>query len=1188
MKTIFAYITKIFSRSKDYVAISIDKDEASVKPSEKTWYLRDEPLERLGEEDKLRHQIYVRVLLNVIKGISPPFTLGLFGGWGIGKTSIVKEFCKSMQEDEELSLFPTAYIDVWKYEKDSLRRQFLIDIQRQLKRAKNPLSKNHDVESLLYRDLTTHIQKWHFSFRQLIKAIMQFIVVSIVVMSILVFIPELFSRLPTPLLPLWQNAIIAVTLGLLYQVFKVLLRTVTIQKTISSTEPALFSAEQFEEAFGNMVKVTPCKGMVIIIDNLDRCCSDRVVEVLGVLKTYLEPVGEKKCVFIIPCDDEAIKEHVKAAYEIFIEDKNEDKNKEASTEYADEYIRKFFNASIRITPFIEKEIEPYIESQLEKMRLIYEMPKPEEGIKRLTQMVASVFRKNPRQIKQFLNNVTSKYLLVKEREADPDPMIKPQISDNVLFLAKVTVIETKFERWFKNFVADDNMYGETIRDLYSPEMKRKIGEGLWHFLDRTRDITADNYKAFFHLKQNPHERNIPNYYQFLYALRDGEQESIKALFEAGDDTANRARFDEIRLQVQGNARNGHFDYVIRIISVGCAVASRLSPDEQKQFANETIATIAKYPEVQNRLDYPLLLPSEVFALMPSALKGDSNRVKAKYLSLYSQKPEKVSDNEYKNLRREIAKAIASNIETLSKTELNDVRDVTTGFDPIDPGLLSIVSSKDESRAAFVTAGLVKKAIETIKEEDVISFAGTDKVSEEHEPLVKFVICCQDSAEADAATLWVQKLAAVLEPNLNKNQILEDYMRRCIDESLELFGKAENSSVDKIANLLNQSYQNANNEQRLLITLTLQGMFDYCSVEKEPIKSRVINEFTGTEPFKNVIKFIVIQASKDFNSLPYSEEVLGKLAQRVVSQDGEEFRTLIRTDLLDPEGANRTALLARLLTAVIKRPEISVTIPLVEGFKGDFPKWTYGKSLAAPILNEAINPSRSPIPILERGELLRFTVRMKDWHTNDYRKKFEAIMINMLNSNDQAERQLGIDITSQAFKDSVISRESYSNILRNLAASLIERKPAPDESIMQQLDLIINNEKDVITPKIISEFIEYLRELIRPDKGPAFRQKTLSLLLSLSGLLGNILKDLVPELVGYAETESDPTVKTALEESLISLRRDNSPAVVLDRNIWNRLYQYVKDMKKHPDEAMRRRGNQLNGRMGQITANAKKI
>lgn len=1168
LEALRTYIAKIFTRPRD---------EASVKPSEKPWYLSDEPLERLGEEDKLHHQTYVRVLLNVIKEISPPFTLGLFGGWGVGKTSIVKEFCKSMQEDEELSLFPTVYIDVWKYEKDSLRRQFLIDTQNQLKKAKNPLTKKHDVESLLYRDLTTHIHKWHFSVRQ-------FIVVSMVVMAILVLMSKLFSQSPIPLVPLWQNAIIAGALGLLYQMSKELSRTVTIQKTISSTEPALYSTEQFEEAFSNMVKATPCDTMVIIIDNLDRCCRDRVVEVLGVLKTYLEPVGEKKCVFIIPCDDAAIKEYVKVAYEIFARGEN----KRAPIDYADEYIRKFFNAFIRITPFIEKEIEPYIESQLEKIRLIDKMSDPEAGKKRLTLMMAQVFRKNPRQIKQFLNNLTSKYLLVKEREAGSNPMIDPRISDNILFLAKVSVIETKWEDWFKKCVEDDNAYGDTIKDLHSPEMKGKIDKEIWHFLDQTNDITAENYKAFFHLKQNPHEKDIPNYHQFLYALKDGDRKSIRTLFEEGDGKANDARLNEILLQIQDNAKNGYFDYVIRIISVACAIASTLSPDYQKQLALEIISTIAKYLDLQNRLSYSFLLPSEVFALMLTTPKEYWKPIKAKYISLYSQKPENVTNVEYNNLRQEIAKAIACNIEALSTKELNNVRDINTTFDPIDPDLLLIISSRNEAITELVSADLEKKAIETIKEEGVASFVETDKATQEHEPLVQFVIRCQNLMNTEMATSWIQKLAAILEPNLNKNQKVEDYIRRCIDESLEVFGKAENSSVDKIANLLNQSYQNANDERRLLITLTLQGMFDYCSAEKEPIKSRVINEFTGTEPFKNAIKFIVIQASKDFKSLPYSEEVLDKLAQRVVSQDGEEFKTLIRTDLLDPEGANRAALLARLLTVVIKRPEISVTIPLVEGFKGDFPKGTYGKSLAAPILNEAINPSRSPIPIQERGELLRFTVRMNDWHTNDYRKKFEATMINMLNSNDQAERQLGIDITSQAFKDSVISCESYSNILRNLATSLIERKPAPDESIMQQLDLIINNEKDVITPQISSEFIEYLRELIRPDEEPAFRQKTLSLLLSLSGLLGNILKDLVPELVGYAETESDPTVKTALEECLISLRRGNPPAVVLDRNIWNRLYQYVKDMRKDPDEAKRRRGNELNGRMGQITANAKKL
>lgn len=157
------YSGKILSIFKGYGPSALNTSiELQEEPDEKPWYLSDEPLPRLGTEDKLRHKAYVQVILKVIKETSPPFTLGLFGGWGVGKTSIVNEFRESMKEDQSVSKCPVAYIDIWKYEQDSLRRQFLIDIQNQLKKAKNPLSKKHDVESILYKDLTTQTKREHF------------------------------------------------------------------------------------------------------------------------------------------------------------------------------------------------------------------------------------------------------------------------------------------------------------------------------------------------------------------------------------------------------------------------------------------------------------------------------------------------------------------------------------------------------------------------------------------------------------------------------------------------------------------------------------------------------------------------------------------------------------------------------------------------------------------------------------------------------------------------------------------------------------------------------------------------------------------------------------------------------------------------------------------------------------------
>ena len=44
-----------------------------------------------GDEDAFGHSDYAEALSEVLMSVRPPFTLGLFGDWGIGKTRIIDE-----------------------------------------------------------------------------------------------------------------------------------------------------------------------------------------------------------------------------------------------------------------------------------------------------------------------------------------------------------------------------------------------------------------------------------------------------------------------------------------------------------------------------------------------------------------------------------------------------------------------------------------------------------------------------------------------------------------------------------------------------------------------------------------------------------------------------------------------------------------------------------------------------------------------------------------------------------------------------------------------------------------------------------------------------------------------------------------------------------------------------------------
>lgn len=59
------------------------------------------------------------------------FTIGLFGSWGSGKSSIIETVRENLTKNRKSKVKFISY-DAWKYVNDSFRRMFLFEVQRGL------------------------------------------------------------------------------------------------------------------------------------------------------------------------------------------------------------------------------------------------------------------------------------------------------------------------------------------------------------------------------------------------------------------------------------------------------------------------------------------------------------------------------------------------------------------------------------------------------------------------------------------------------------------------------------------------------------------------------------------------------------------------------------------------------------------------------------------------------------------------------------------------------------------------------------------------------------------------------------------------------------------------------------------------------------------------------------------------
>jgi len=1145
----------------------------------RTWYLDDRPLDSFEREDRFHHRAYVSVLLQAIKKLSPPFTLGIFGSWGVGKTSIVNDLGHLIKNDNELKGVPIVSIDVWKYEGDSLRRQFLWDTQETLK-TQEVLPKDYNILGRLYIEKTIEVEtEPRFSWRRL-KHLTPFLLISGVVT---------FAALWIFLLLGVTTAVQALAISLVVPILLLLipefLRKVVVQQRATETEPRLFSAEQFEQAFEDTVSKAKCDKMVILIDNLDRCSHERVVETLGVVKTYLEPKG-KKCIFVIPCDDAAIKQHLKSAHQVLAESGD----KAGPEKYADEYLRKFFNASIRIGTFIETEIEPYIAALLHRIRLTEGMS--DADLRRMVQLIGAALPENPRRIKQFLNNLTAKYLLVKDREAQPFSLISPPISSNLLFLAKVSIIEAKFPDEFAKFVADDNLYGEVTLTLELGKTgSDKAGSilrnaELRQFLLATRHITVPNPKAFFHLKQSPQEIGIPNYNEFWNAVRARDRELVRSLFDKGDAQSNKARVEDIRSQIRANVTKGYFDYAINVIDVACAVAETVPQDSRTALAEEVVGVIALHEGVKSRL--VSLKPEEVFALLPNAPLNDSRLVLDEYITIYSQEPEPapVEGVDTYALQLSIAKTIVENLALFSQAQLGRAREATSRFKSPSASLLLVISSTKEAKSAFVAPALTSKAIQELKVEEVASFAQSPESTEQHVPVIEFILRCQDLAGNDAGEFWTKKCAEFLELAASENNPrLEEYTHRCIDDSEGLWSKGSTESVDQLGRLLRERYPQADPTRRLGIVLTLSAMYKRCSEsEQSESKNITLSQFVQSEPPENVSRFLVAHADEGFEDLTYHQEAFDHLAQRVVTEGSEDIRRKILSSFLHVDNSKRIDVLLTLLVSLIGRPELQVSIPLITEVSSEFPKGPEGKTLVAPLLDQILHRSREQASASDIKTLLELVIRLKEWHTKQFQGEFDDVITELLTSTDPSMKEVGLEVMRSAEGEGIITEDQRKQILGQVADWLMQQRSQPDEPTMEELALVVDAKDDILSADLQLTLIEYLRTIAALQTPADYRRRAFKHVASFRGIRREILEGLIPELVGYAEGEEDADMRNQIEESLLSLRTGNMP---LDRDLWEDFYQYIRALTANPDLGRQERGHNLRQLMRQITAAAKK-
>ena len=661
-------------------------------------FLNDVPL---GNEDgvvEFYHSKVAPALQEILENESCVHTIGLFSRWGTGKSTVIEMIRNEFK-------YPMFVFDAWKYQDDSLRRIFLIKLVEFLNSQGekidpailDPLHKTTEIrEEITIPEQVNKKQNFWSKGIFLLKA-NWLLVLAILLLLIWVSLETFLGSENLIIQTIKNFAAVVGSFSLLGVLFvpifeKIWQRSVdkflfslgplSTIKTRIEKEERLNSPEQFETLFQKIVEQVN-KRVVIVFDNIDRVQGDTAIKILSTIKTFLDPKEIKGLTFIVPCDSDAINNQIKSFYKV------KDNHFDPS-----EYLRKLFNVIIWMPEFIEADLHAFIKKIVDDTGEIKQMLQQDD----VTFVIGSAFSNNPREIKQFINNLISALVLASKTE------VWDRIKENVPYLAKVLVLKQKYPE----------AYNRLKDKWHDPEniLSDKDKNGLRDFMLNTSRITVENAEPFIYFKEPAISGKLTDSNGLTLALVVGDKEKAAEIIQKEKDKKAVVDFVELLLKKYRNQK----DLQKNIFSTHLEVFDDLKITTQKKLYYETLA---------RTLDTDLW---QFFAHLPTDLIF-ANLLTKKELDDQFRKPlvkryALALDNEEtrKPNRLELVKDILTNLKRNIELIDDDTRiQISKSIDEHFSTNLEIISlfKKLEEQENFITPQALEKFITNINEQSFL-------------------------------------------------------------------------------------------------------------------------------------------------------------------------------------------------------------------------------------------------------------------------------------------------------------------------------------------------------------------------------------------------------------------------------------------------------------------------------------
>ena len=414
-------------------------------------------LDNASDVDILFYEPYARIIADIAKNKEyNPLTIGVFGLWGAGKSTLLKLIDKKLENQKGVIC---VTINAWMFESyDDAKTAIMEALLQELK-----------------EEVPAEVKK---KFGKLIKRVNWFKLGTKAVSTLAPVVASVATGNPLPMLLNVTGSAeeIGNTVKNAADSIQSLKDEYWKDEDDSNDESTINNIRKFREEFSDALKNDNIENIVVMVDDLDRCRPERIIEILEVIKLFL---AVDRTTFIIAADENVIKYSIREKYPPM---------NGFDVELDKEYIEKIIQLPIYIPELSAKDIQNYLlllvaQSYLEQEsfscliakifeeeinKLINELKlswrngdksdfnEMAKIIDEIREIVASTLKGNPRQAKRFLNTFITKSKLAKIYYGD---------EIDISILAKLLVLQKldndlfiQLNEWNKEFDTENKKF----------------------------------------------------------------------------------------------------------------------------------------------------------------------------------------------------------------------------------------------------------------------------------------------------------------------------------------------------------------------------------------------------------------------------------------------------------------------------------------------------------------------------------------------------------------------------------------------------------------------------------------------------------------------------------------------------------------------------------------------------------